>query len=424
LTASALEIDGIPVEREESPASAEELARLMKEAHAAGESMAAVGGGTKLHLGNPPRALNVALRTRGMRGVIEYHPDNLTVSVRAGTTLGELQETLRGENQFLPLDPPHPEQATLGGIVACNASGPLRFRYGTVRDSLIGIKVLHADGTASKAGGRLVKNVSGYDMCKLYAGSLGTLAILSELTFKVQPRTESAATAVIGFPSAAPALEASQAVLRADLVPEAVEAVNDRGYADLTGDNPTAPWILLIRFGETEAAVRWQLDRLRQVAAGSGGSVADTLDAAASAQLWQRAASAREGPDGAQRLLLKRSTLAQFLPGEASLLAAMGERLGARTSLFCHAGSGVLYGRHAWQDPGPPADDLRREIAAFRRACAPSGGHVVVEIVRTEVKRDLDVWGYEAPALDLMRRIKHQFDPKALLNPGRFVGGI
>src|SRR5436309_4727101 len=232
----------------------------MRQAFEAGAAMIPVGGATKLHLGNPPRAAHIALHTSGLRGVVEYEPDNMTVSVLSGTPLAELQSVLRGSQQFLPLDPPHPERATLGGIVSCNSSGPIRFRYGTVRDMLIGVKIAHPDGTRTKAGGKLVKNVTGYDMCKLYTGSLGTLGVLTELTFKVQPHCDSLATVALGYSDLARALEATQLFLRSGLLPDAIEAYNASACSRLPLVEPRgAPWLLFLRFGEVNAAVRWQV---------------------------------------------------------------------------------------------------------------------------------------------------------------------
>lgn len=424
MAGTILEIDGVRVEREETPASAAELAQVMKEAHDAGRSMVAVGGGTKLHLGNPPRSAQLAVRTGRLRGVVEYEPSNLTVSASAGTTLQELQDTLRAKNQFLPLDPPHADRATLGGLVACNTSGPIRFRYGTARDMLIGIRIAHADGTQTKAGGKLVKNVTGYDMCKLYAGSLGTLGIFSELTFKVQPRPEAIATVMLACSSFRAALEATQTILRADLTPDALEALNGKAFEMLTGDACRAPWVLLLRFGEADAAVRWQVDRMRGIAHASGTTVLNVLGMQESEEFWEQAVSARERSRGGEELLLKCSVLYQSAPETERRMVEMGERWQAHTLLFCHAGNHVIYGRYEWPDAGRAADELLRAIAELRRHCSYVGGHVVVEKVRLDVKQRLDVWGYQAQALELMRGIKKQFDPKGLLNPGRFVGGI
>jgi len=424
LPGSILEIDGVRIEREEFPDSADELARITKEAYDRGLSMVAVGGGTQLHLGNPPRSAQLAVHIGRLRGVVEYEPDNMTISVRAGTPLEELQGTLGAKDQFLPLDPPHPERATIGGLVATNASGPIRFRYGTVRDMLIGIKVVHPDGTQTRAGGKLVKNVTGYDMCKLYAGSLGTLGIFSELTFKVQPKSEAIATVLIACSSLRTALEATQAFLRADLMPDAMEAMNCLAFEALTGDHLIAPWVLLVRFGETDEAVRWQVDRLREIASTVDVAVLNALDTQESDRLWQKAASAREPCGKGVELLLKCSVLYQSAADTERRMVEMGERLQARTFLFCHAGNYIIYGRYEWHDEGCDAGDLTREILELRRQCTSVGGHLVVEKARPEVKQGMDVWGYEAPALALMRRIKMQFDPRGLLNPGRFAGGI
>ena len=424
LARKILDIDGVPVQREAFPESIEELAQLMKEAHVAGVSMIPIGAGTRLEFGNPPHSAGLAMHTARLHGVVEYEPANLTVSVRAGTPLRKLQEILRAENQFLPLDPPHAGRATLGGIVACSSSGPIRFRYGTVRDMVIGIRVVHADGTATKSGGKLVKNVSGYDMCKLYAGSLGTLGITTELTFRVQPVPQETATLALAFPSPGTAFAASQALIHADLAPDAMEALNHDAFASLHGDARGAPWVLLLRFGETEEAVRWQVDRAREMAAASQGEVLYVQDAAESETFWQRAAGLREIPAGVDALLLKCPALCQTAVETGRRLSDLGKRLGARTLVFCHAGTWILYGRYEFPSGACDAAHLRQEIAELRRQCIPSGGHVIVESAHAEVKRGLDTWGYEGSALELMRRIKAQFDPAGLLNPGRFVGGI
>ncbi len=415
-------IDGVPVEREESPASPEELSEVLRRAHAASTAVVPLGGGTRLHLGNPPRSAELVVRMERMRGIVEYEPDNMTVSVLAGTPLKQVQDALRRNRQFLPLDPPRPEEATMGGLVACNTSGPIRFHYGTARDLLLGVKTVHADGTRTKAGGKLVKNVTGYDMCKLYTGSLGTLGILCELTFKVLPKPETQATALLSYPSARAALAATQTFLQSDLLPEAVEAWNGAAFESLTRETGQA-WVLMLRFGEVAPAVEWQLNRLKEILPGTGGELLRLVSTDDSAALWDAAASARDAFGDGEAVVKCSATYAAAAP-TIRRLEEMGKRLGARTSVYCHAASGVVYGRHDWTDGRPPAETLRRELAALQRQCAEDGGHAVVEKVRPEVKAGLDVWGYDAPALKIMRSIKHEFDPKGILNPGRFVGGI
>jgi len=424
---NGIEIDGFSVDREEFPASPEELSHTMRQAFEADAAMIPVGGATKLHLGNPPRAAHIALHTSGLRGVVEYEPDNMTVSVLSGTPLAELQSVLRGSQQFLPLDPPHPERATLGGIVSCNSSGPIRFRYGTVRDMLIGVKIAHPDGTRTKAGGKLVKNVTGYDMCKLYTGSLGTLGVLTELTFKVQPLCDALATVLIAYPSIDAALEAAQQSMKSGLLPDAMEAWNREALQAVpyAAASSGSPWVLMLRFGEVDAAVRWQVDKLKEMVQGSPGEILNTLSTEESEQFWEKAASARDAPFPGEEALVKCSVLYQSAAETARQMQEAGQRLGARTSLFCHAGTFILYARYLWTDSEPgAADEVRQVFQDLRRQTTSAGGHAVIEKIRPEVKNAIDVWGYEAPALEIMRRIKREFDPKGLLNPGRFVGGI
>jgi len=422
-----IDIDGRSPDREVTPATPQELSQVMRDASDSGTTMIPVGGGTKLLLGNSARSAQLAIRTRNLKGIVEYEPANMTASALAGTTLHQLQDIPKNSNQFLPLDPPHASQATLGGIVACNSSGPIRFRYGTVRDMLIGVRIVHADGTPTKAGGKLVKNVTGYDMCKLYTGSLGTLGILSEFTFKVQPRSDTLATAILSCASVVQALEATQLFLKSDLLPDAIEAWNREALlplSEFTGP-AGAPWFLMIRFGEVEAAVRWQLERLKQIAPQGAGDIVNILSAEESEQLWEKVASAREAPVSREEALVKCSVLYRSAPETAGQMQEIGASLGAHTRLYCHAGTYVLYARYLWENgDGRNAKELHAALGALRRHCQAAGGHMVVEKIRPDVKNGLDVWGYDAPALEIMRRIKREFDPKGLLNPGRFVGGI
>ncbi len=187
-------IDGITPHLVTTPASAEQVGAVLS---ACSESQATVipwGGGTAMALGNPPRRADVVIKLAKLNRVIEHDSANLTVTAQCGMTLNALQSSLAAQKQFVPIDAPFPACATLGGIVAANLNGPRRSFYGSVRDLVIGMKVVLASGESIKAGGKVVKNVAGYDMCKLFVGSLGTLGIITEVTFRVAPTAESAAT--------------------------------------------------------------------------------------------------------------------------------------------------------------------------------------------------------------------------------------
>ena len=181
----------------------------------------------------------------------------------------------------------------------------------------------------------------------------------------------------------------------------------------------------MLRFGEVEAAVQWQIERLKDAISKTQGEIVEILAHQESLEFWEQAGSAREAPNAAEEVLVKCSILYQSTAEIAHRLEEAGKELGARTALFCHAGTYVIYGRFGWEinevrDP----EILRQVLSRLRTHCISAGGHMVVEKVRPEVKNGFDVWGYEAPALEIMRRIKQEFDPRGLLNPGRFVGGI
>ena len=178
------------------PGTIEETSEVMKLASREGLAVSPRGGGTKMGLGNPPRQVDLILSTARMDGIIEHVPGDQIVRAQAGLKLEDLQENLAESDQMLGIDPPE-EGATVGGIVAANASGPRRLRYGTVRDLIIGIKVVLADGTVAKAGGKVVKNVAGYDLSKLFTGSLGTLGVIAEANFRLHPIRESARTVFV-----------------------------------------------------------------------------------------------------------------------------------------------------------------------------------------------------------------------------------
>ncbi|MDQ3861886.1 MAG: FAD-binding oxidoreductase, partial [Actinomycetota bacterium] len=215
-------IDGVSPSFVAEPGSVEEVSELIRLASREGLSVAPRGGGTKMHLGNPPRELDLVLSTARINEVIEHVPGDQVVRVQGGTKLEDLQSQLVGEEQMLGIDPPE-EGATVGGIVASNASGPRRLRYGTMRDLIIGIEVVLSDGTVAKAGGKVVKNVAGYDLSKLFTGSLGTLGLIATCNFRLHPRPEAARTVAVELSDTVSAGEAAQAIVHAQLVPSALE---------------------------------------------------------------------------------------------------------------------------------------------------------------------------------------------------------
>jgi glycolate oxidase FAD binding subunit len=402
-------VDGVQAELVAEPASVEEASRVLAAASRAGKKVVVVGNGSKLGLGNPPERVDLILRTRRLDRVLEHAAGDLVVKVEAGARLADLQAALAPAGQWLALDPTEPG-ATVGGVVAANASGPRRLRYGTVRDLIIGITVVLADGTVAHAGGKVVKNVAGYDLSKLFCGSLGTLGLIAEATFRLHPRPAAAAVVTLQVEGPEQLGEAVRRLLRSTLVPSAIE---------LTWHGPYGPSGLLtvviegIRPGvEAQAAAAAEL--LGEVGEakvlGPGGTEAAL--SRLGAQPWERA-----------EVGIKVAVQPAELPGALTDLATGWLGHGR---LAAHAGTGVLE-----VGLGGPNLASAEQVEAFagvvakaRAALAARGGTLVVTEAPPALKRVVDVWGPPGDAVELMRRVKRQFDPDRQMSPGRFVGGI
>ena len=361
------------------------------------------GGGTQMRLGAPPRRYEVAFSTERMTRLLEYEPADLTCRVEAGMRLRDLQATLRAQGQRLPLDPPHPERATVGGMVAANTNGLTRGRYGTVRDWVIGIAVAYPSGKVARAGGKVVKNVAGYDLMKLHIGALGTLGVVAEVNFKVQARPEAEATLLARFEAPGPALEVGLKLARQYLAPAAAIVLDRDSLREcgLTGD---WRWTLALKLDgyarEVEAARDLAIRFIRE----AGGTVEEPeippvfWDAARD---WSVAAD-----DGVVLRAIVPLTSSQLLmaavPPDARVLA--------------QPASGVV-------DVRVPAPSAGETLARLRGA-AGAEGQVVVAAAPVAVKQAVDLWGPPPPGFPIMRALKQALDPNGILNPGRFVGGI
>jgi glycolate dehydrogenase FAD-binding subunit len=397
VTLAARTIDGLTPREVASPSTAEELASALKAATNVGHAVAAVGGGTQLDLGMPPARLDLVIETTRLNKVVEYEPADLTVTVEAGMRFSELQRILGEQGQMLALDPPVEASATVGGVIATNASGPLRFAYGTARDLVIGTRVANPDGTITHAGGRVVKNVAGYDLNKLYIGSLGTLAILVELSFKLAPIPPSTATVVGSFETSANVHEFVSGVMHSPLSPLAIELIGSRK--------------VFIRMGGYEPAVERQVRDLSRLVADVGGEV---LPAAPS--LWDDIARARVASPRRDIMVKATAPVSQ----STRLVEILEHRLAElRPTVWAHAGNGVAYAACNAPESGEALVAARQDVCALG-----SNAALVIERCPTALKQEVNVWGDPGPSLALMRSIKAKLDPNNTLNPGRYVGGI
>jgi glycolate oxidase FAD binding subunit len=392
-----------------APGSVEEVSRCLALAAAEGLAVAPLGQGTRRHWGSAPRALDVVLALHRLDRILGYEPADLTASVEAGVTLGALETHLRPFRQFLPLDPARAAGSTIGGIVATAASGPYRARYGTIRDLLLGVTVVHADGTVTKSGGRVVKNVSGYDLPKLHVGALGTLGVVVLAHLRLHPRPPTETSWRFDFGSLDAALDAALGIMDAPVVVSRL-ALLDRGTRQRLGEGEAAA-ALAVTLGSVPAGVEAQGARIVEICARGGATPAPILDADV---WWGRATETTWPGDAAAFTLRVGGRPTDLVKVYRGLEAAVG---GALRGLG-EVANGVLH----VSVEGAEADGGM--VGRIREGLAPFGASAVVEHAPPALKPSLDVWGDVGPALEIMRRLKAELDPKGVLNPGRYVGGI
>jgi glycolate oxidase FAD binding subunit len=381
----SITIDGVGPLSVHRPATVAEAGELIRSSPA----VYPVGGRTHLGFGLPPSKPGIALDTTGWNRIVEYPARDMTVTVQAGITVAELQATLAREGQWLPVDLPRPDQATLGGAVAANVSGPRRFGYGTLRDYLIGIRFLADTGEEIRGGGRVVKNVAGYDLMKLNLGALGSFGVITELTFKVKPRTESAAVVTFGVPSADLAATLDQLHASASR-PIAVDVVN-AAAAKAAGLESNDPWLIVLGFEEKTVTVNWQIDELTKER--QPRSPFTILRNNAAFAGWSKLTELPCRADS--KWIAKCSVLPSQVAAVVINLAEQVERIHA------HALNGVLW-LHS-------TDELTATVPGSRVV------HRAPETWKTSDR----VWGPPRGDFELMRHIKNTLDPRNVFNPGR-----
>jgi len=379
------------------------------------ESLAVVprGSGSALDLGNPPARVDVVLDLRGMDRVVDYNPDDLTASVEAGLTAGAFAARLAPRRQWLPVDPPGGSSRTLGGLVATAANGPLRARYGTLRDLLLGVRFVQADGVVTWGGARVVKSVTGYDVPKLMVGALGTLGVLCELTLRLHPRPEAEATRLLTFGSVDAAAAFVARLLDSSLEPNRVEVLNGTasGRLGLGADVAAA---VAVSVGSVEAAVHDETTTIDAWAHAAGGQ-------SLTPDFWE--AYAAMLVDAGHVVVLRVSSL----PSQLAVTVRACERALAD---LAPDESAVVAGCAALGTLDVCLRESAMPVAArfverVREAVGNVGGHATLRRAPLAVRRAVDPWGPVEPGpMALMKALRDEFDPRRVLNPGRFVGGL
>jgi FAD/FMN-containing dehydrogenase len=401
-----------------SPGTPEEVADVLRYCNAHGLVVAAAGGCTAQEIGGLPERVDVLLRTRRLRAVEHYDPGDLTIGIGAGTTLAEIHERLAANRQVLPVTAPMAERSTIGGVLARAAQDPRRFGYGAVRDFCIGIRFVTADGKIAKAGGRVVKNVAGYDLMKLLIGSFGTLGVIVGASFKLFPQPRQTRTFAAPFTTLEEAAAFRDRILQSYLAPMCLEllSVEAQRLLDAAPPASSAPWLILLRAAGSDAV----LDRYAREL---GTAVAAQAEGVAEAKLWERvagfAALAREQNAGS--MLVRFSVPIAQVVQTATACTEAAAATGFGCILLASAGSGTLQCAFVPQ-PGTLRDATAyAQILNSTRAALTRDGSAVVLGCPRELRPHLDVWGSSPTDLDSMRAVKRALDPNNILNRGRFL---
>ncbi|MEA5594454.1 FAD-binding oxidoreductase [Rivularia sp. UHCC 0363] len=380
------------------PHSLPQLAEVISAAYRNKWRVLPMGNGSKLKWGGLTE-VDIVVSTQHLNKIVNHAVGDLTLTVEAGAKFADIKALLTKHNQILALDPTSPELATIGGIIATADTGSLRQRYGSVRDQLLGVTFIRADGQIAKAGGRVVKNVAGYDLMKLFTGSYGTLSVITEATFRLYPMQSASGTAVLtgskeAISQAADIIRGSALTpIQADLLSS--QLVSNMGLGKGLG--------LIACFQSIPESVKEQLNQVLQIGEKLGltGAVySDTEEQS----LWLLLPEQIHLPESESVITCK-----------IGVLPNVGVEVLNRTNLgLIHIASGL----------GILRLEEANQVLEIRKLCEQNSGFLTILSAPLAVKQKLDIWGYSGNALELMKEIKKQFDRENILSPGRFVGGI
>lgn len=400
-----------------SPQIIENLSGTLARASAENLRVSPRGGNATQEKFLPPFDVELNLDLTQLNHVVEYEPANLTISVEAGMTLAALQNVLRAHKQFLPIDPPLAERATIGGIIAANAYGPLRLRYGAIRDWLIGVRAVLADGTLIRGGGKVVKNVAGYDLPKLFVGSFGTLGVIVEATFKLAPLPPFGRTLVASFDELSGAINVLMPILHMPVLPNALELLDPpTAYVARLGN--ANRFVLVAQFAGAVAAVDRQTRDTEALCRQHNAAEIRALENMEEQALWARLRDLTATLSGADATLIEMRLLPSQLELAINKIQALASERESTVALFARAAQTL------WVALRGDDDAVRELVLAMREWLTQRKGYLVVQHLPATLKGQLDVWGPLRSDYVIMQRLKAQFDPQNILNPGVFVGGL
>ena len=393
-------IDGVVPRQVVEPETSADLAAAM--AAASRDRLATVlrGGGTKLEWGRQPLAIDLAISTSRLNTLIVHRHDDLTATAHAGVTLRQLNQELAQYGQWLPIDSAF-DGATIGGILASGDSGPLRHRYGTPRDLLIGVNLAMADGRLVKAGGHVVKNVAGYDLGKLITGSFGSLAGIADATFKLLPMPRASATLIAAYDDGERVSRDAQAILASQVEPIAVDVRVARRAAEAAPH----PYLLLVRIASSPSSVDAQIESARRLVSSASRLVRDDEEHA----VWNEQV---RGPWTESGAVVRVAWLPAKLAEVVTLVEEVQKMAAGRVSVWGRVGAAAGF-------MTIDGDALTQAAVVRRLRSSVFVGNVTVLRASRELKSQVDVWSLPGSALKTMRALKQSFDPAGILNAGR-----
>lgn len=419
-------VDGLMPARIITPTTKSEVASYLSQLCSQGKTVVPWGGGTRIGIGNTPKGYDVALDLTSLSSEIEHVAGDMTVVCDAGTKISDLSSLLAESHQRLPFEVPHPSEATIGGSVASNAPSRLAPRFGGVRDWVIGMSVVLADGTPTKTGGRVVKNVQGYDLHRLHTGAFGTLGVIVSVALKLVPVAEGTRTVAMWFERMGSAANAALDVDQTNVTVESAQlfsgsravgairelAADRHMYLDLMSGDPV--YLMLVQVSGSKAALNRQVDDLTGLAGTVPATGYEVLSGAREADIWSYAGETGDDAVVSLRIAAKPTTSLDLM---SRLQRLLRRSEASQTSATFDVGYGSL--QFNVEEIG---DQLAvKFVEDAKQAIRDANGSVTIERCSWAVKKSIDVFGVDASSAKIMERMKEQFDPNRILNPGRFA---
>lgn len=397
------------------PSCPDEISGILRVANEGKYSICPWSKGTKIGIGNIPKNVDIVLSISRLGRTVEHDHANLTVTVEAGVNLSDLQKALKDKRQFLPIDPMFGSMCSVGGIISSNSNGPRRLRYGSVRDFLIGMKAVLPTGEKIKAGGKVVKNVAGYDVCKLFIGSFGTLGVITEATFKLYPLPELEKTVLVSLDKSSQAFELTSSILDSVVFPSSLCVLNPSALEVLSG-------ILGIAFRENSFHLAVRLEGFRESVEREIGEIQKMsrhdiriLEGSGQNEFWMALSDFSHLSQSNFRFKASIPVSATF--DAFKNFDESSENWGFKINLISQPGSGIIYGFLRTEE----MDKLIELINQSNSYAAKSGGYFVVESAPVRIKERINVWGCLPGGVNIMQILKERFDPKGIMNPGRLL---